>query len=1268
MQFIKNGPDIPERLLQEHESGRVVFFCGAGISRPAGLPSFEQLVDKLLEALGVTAQSSVLRDALKAKKFDTSIGLLENEYPGGRDAVRSCLEKILSPSATDLKTLSTHDALLTLAKTRDDKTRLITTNFDRLFDQVITQKNLSATSYHAPLLPIPKNKWDGLVYLHGFLKEAATASDWNRLVLSSGDFGLAYLAERWAARFVSELFRNYTVCFVGYSIDDPVLRYMMDALAADRLRGETHPEMYAFGNCKKNNRAERENEWKAKNVTPILYIEDKTHKNLHNTLREWAKTYRDGITGKENIVSQYALSKPIASTVQDNFVGRLIWALTDVKGLPARKFAELDPVPSLDWLEAFSENRYADRELAKFGIEIKKDKWERTSFSLLRRPAPYWLSPLMRLTDSGCSGPEMDSVMQNLALWLMRHLGDPNLLIWFANQGARLNHQMSGMVRHWLKEITKIEERNDPIEIARIINSSPNYFPDPVIRSLWSLMIAGRVFSKSHDGDLYQWLHNFQSEGLNTASRAELKAILSPHILLRKAIRWREREQVNEDKKNVRDLIDWEVVLASEHSHFAIREFSRTSEWNAILPGLIDDFNSLLLETMNLKAELGDADYWSDRSYFDQPSISHHAQNRDFHCWTVLVTLCRDSWLSLASNNIAKALLCAQLWMKQPYPIFKRLAFFAAAQGKAAQANEALEWLLSDDAWWLWSIETQREAMRLITYLGPQLNDQQSLRLEQLILGGPPKKMFRADIEDEVWRRVQDHTIWLRLAKLLDAGAKLSVKSITELNKNSEKYPDWKKLENDQDEFPHWIESGWHDSGSFFKKFESTPTDKDELIKHIKEKFIKNDKSTDDDWKERCKSDFNLTSSVLLTLVEDNIWPVDRWTDALDVWSQTSLFSESWNAVGPYIASAPDSFLSQAIHSICWWLEALAKIFENHEPQFFKLCKKIVDLDLEFKRSNELFADAINHPIGHVSEALLRWWYRKKPEDEQGLPEPLKDIFSKLCDSNLNKCIPGRVLLSAHVISLYRVDASWARHFLLPYFSWDSHAEEAAGAWEGFLWSPRLYPPLMQEIKKPFLDVVNHLEELDKQVLQYSSLITYIALEPRGLFSNTELAKVTQSLPVKGLVECARSLCQSLEGAGDQRGEYWDHRVEPYFHFIWPKLRSFTDKEEDQLSDILSRLCIEAKTDFPKAYKMLCAWLRPVRHPFYILQQVFEAEIAVTHPLLTLEFLDILISENTSLVLTNLKAVLGVIENNAPEARSSKKFVRLENQLRSSNG
>ena len=37
-------PAIPERLLLAHARGDVVFLCGAGVSRPAGLPDFEQLV------------------------------------------------------------------------------------------------------------------------------------------------------------------------------------------------------------------------------------------------------------------------------------------------------------------------------------------------------------------------------------------------------------------------------------------------------------------------------------------------------------------------------------------------------------------------------------------------------------------------------------------------------------------------------------------------------------------------------------------------------------------------------------------------------------------------------------------------------------------------------------------------------------------------------------------------------------------------------------------------------------------------------------------------------------------------------------------------------------------------------------------------------------------------------------------------------------------------------------------------------------------------
>jgi len=47
MQLIPEGPDIPEELINAHADGRVVFFCGAGISVGAGYPLFWKLVDEL---------------------------------------------------------------------------------------------------------------------------------------------------------------------------------------------------------------------------------------------------------------------------------------------------------------------------------------------------------------------------------------------------------------------------------------------------------------------------------------------------------------------------------------------------------------------------------------------------------------------------------------------------------------------------------------------------------------------------------------------------------------------------------------------------------------------------------------------------------------------------------------------------------------------------------------------------------------------------------------------------------------------------------------------------------------------------------------------------------------------------------------------------------------------------------------------------------------------------------------------------------------------
>ncbi|WP_419585625.1 hypothetical protein [Thiolapillus sp.] len=96
MQFIANGPEIPNALLQAHEEGRVVFFCGAGISYPADLPGFKELVEQIYDLTGTVLTESE-RYAFDSGQYDATLDLLERRLPGQRLAVRRALAQALKP-------------------------------------------------------------------------------------------------------------------------------------------------------------------------------------------------------------------------------------------------------------------------------------------------------------------------------------------------------------------------------------------------------------------------------------------------------------------------------------------------------------------------------------------------------------------------------------------------------------------------------------------------------------------------------------------------------------------------------------------------------------------------------------------------------------------------------------------------------------------------------------------------------------------------------------------------------------------------------------------------------------------------------------------------------------------------------------------------------------------------------------------------------------------------------------------------------------------
>jgi hypothetical protein len=1189
--------------------------------------------------------------AIKAKQFDTAIGLLEADIVGGRELVRGELAAILSPDVSTKKAKATHEALLTLGKTRDGRTRIVTTNFDRIFEEVIAAESLKVKTYLAPLLPIPKNRWDGLVYLHGLLSATPTASELDQLVVSSGDFGLAYLNERWASRFVSELFRNCIVCFVGYSINDPVLRYMMDALAADRLRGESTSEIFAFGSYSKGHHDERESEWRAKNVTPILYRKHNHHAYLHRTLRAWADTYRDGVRGKERIVVEDAIAKPLASTQQDDFVGRVLWALSDRHGLPAYRFAEMDPVPSIDWLEPLSNTRYHRSDLARFGITPEATGDEDLTFSLTYRPCSYRSAPWMTLVDAGARRAGWDKVMRQLARWLLRHLNNPEALLWLVKRGGQIHDEFIWQLDRRLNELTKLERENDAAELAKIQKGSPDAIPNIFMRTLWRLLLTGRIKTSLDTFDLYRWRDRFNRDGLTPSLRLELREALAPRILLREPFGWSSDDGVKPAPKRVKDVVDWEVVLSADHANSSLRDLDKDDRWRSALPELLTDANALLHDALDLMRELGGAEDKSDLSYMSQPSIGRHPQNRGFHDWTALIDLARDAWAATAEQSPERAGLIADDWWITPYPLFKRLAFFAAAQGRAISNRTAVEWLTADDGWWLWSVETEREAMRLLVALGPRLEKDAVEKLEQTILAGPPRAMFKREVEAEQWSRIVDRNVWLRLAKLQAAGTNLGESSKDRLKDLIAQYPQWELAADQRDEFPFWM-----GSGDDWRQFVATPRRRRELIEWLRQ-HPSTDTWQEDDWRRRCRDDFATTACALYALTREDFWPTDRWREALQAWSEDKLLQQSWRYMAPVLANAPAETLQDLAHPLSWWLEAIAKTFEGHEPEFFTLVQRILSLDEQDGSDAAGFVTrAINHPIGHATEAMLRWWYRQSLEDDQGLPAAIKSTFTEICDTRIGKFRHGRVLLAAHVIALFRVDQSWAERNLLLLFDWQRSEIEARAAWEGFLWSPRLYRPLMELLKPAFLDTAGHYAELGEPGRQYASLLTFAALDPGDTFTLTELASATASLPPEGLHDAAQALVRTLEATVDQRAEYWTNRVEPYIRRIWPKTSPSISRS---IAASFGRLCIAAEGKFPEALKLLSPWLVQPSDPGFLVDSLSKSGLCKQFPVDALQFLGVLVSDQPIWFEKELKDCLREIRDADSSLEADPLFQRL---------
>ncbi len=206
------GIDFPDPVLDALRDGNLVVFAGAGVSKPApaDLPDFKDLAKEIAEGSGET-----LRDE---ESLDHFLGRLK--HPGAE--VHKRAKDILT--RRDSQPTELHKNLLRLYPNAKS-VRIVTTNFDCLFEQAAKEIFDSVPEvFRAPALPLGQD-FKGIVHVHG------SVSHPDGMVLTDGDFGRSYVTEGRASRFLVDLFRRFTVLFVGYKHDDTIMNYLARALS-----------------------------------------------------------------------------------------------------------------------------------------------------------------------------------------------------------------------------------------------------------------------------------------------------------------------------------------------------------------------------------------------------------------------------------------------------------------------------------------------------------------------------------------------------------------------------------------------------------------------------------------------------------------------------------------------------------------------------------------------------------------------------------------------------------------------------------------------------------------------------------------------------------------------------------------------------------------------------------------------------------------------------------------------------------------------------
>lgn len=306
--------NIPDNLVEAAFSNSLVVFAGAGVSMqsPVCLPSFDGLISKIKQAVDPAGK---IRERQCESLPNGTVLYKETpeQYLSHLEAETHMVRKACSESlpATN-KTNELHKNLLRLFPT-PAALRIVTTNFDNCFENALEEAGRRCEVHSSPALPFGDD-FEGLVHIHG------TTDKQKSMVLLAEDYGKAYVTNGWAARFLVDLFSQYTVLFIGYSCGDSLIDYLTRSISV-QITGR------AYTLCKDS---EDHSDWLARGVVPIPY---NAHEDLPLIIEEWATYLEQSVSERVRTLREIASHEELAETEIEYVLQSFSWYDKDDRAL-----------------------------------------------------------------------------------------------------------------------------------------------------------------------------------------------------------------------------------------------------------------------------------------------------------------------------------------------------------------------------------------------------------------------------------------------------------------------------------------------------------------------------------------------------------------------------------------------------------------------------------------------------------------------------------------------------------------------------------------------------------------------------------------------------------------------------------------------------------------------------------------------------------------------------------------------------------------------